>query len=119
VSRCFWKTFFEVGFTPRLLDPSEFREAVGYGIGFTDLAKFISGQDSGLKPTDFDVAALRTKIKRYTPSVLAFNGKKAPSVFLGVKSPDYGLQQETVGTTAIFVLPSTSAAARKFWDVRY
>jgi TDG/mug DNA glycosylase family protein len=115
----FWKTLHEVRLTPRVLEPTEFREATEYSIGFTDLAKFTSGQDGGLKPADFDAASLREKIKRYAPRILAFNGKKAGSVFLGVKSPNYGLQQESVGTTALFVLPSTSAAARKFWDVRF
>ena len=72
-----------------------------------------------MKPADFDVASLRTKIELHAPTALAFNGKKAASEFLGVNSPLYGLQEETVGRTAIFVLPSTSAAAKKFWDVGY
>ncbi|MGQ0662670.1 MAG: hypothetical protein ACT4P2_03585 [Pseudomonadota bacterium] len=37
--------------------------------------------------------------------------------FLG-RPVDYGRQPETIGPTAIFVLPSTSGAARGFWDER-
>ena len=33
--------------------------------------------------------------------------------------PGFGLQPETVGPTAIFVLPSTSGAARGSWDPGY
>ncbi len=116
----FWKILSDVGLTPgATLEPRGFRSALKFGFGFTDLAKHTSGQDASLKKTDFDVESLREKIECYLPRVLAFNGKKAASVFLGVKSPKYGLQEETVGGTAIFVLPSTSAAAKKFWDIRY
>jgi len=30
---------------------------------------------------------------------------------------DYGLQPERIGGAAVWVLPSTSGAARRFWDV--
>jgi TDG/mug DNA glycosylase family protein len=116
----FWETLREIGLTPRrTLEPCEFKTVVKYGIGFTDLAKHTWGQDSGLTKGDFDIVSLRAKIERFAPRVLAFNGKKAASVFLDVKSPRYGLQHETIGDTAIFVLPSTSAAAKKFWDIGY
>jgi len=119
VSR-FWKTLSDVGLTlGTTLEPSDYSSALQFRIGFTDLAKHTSGQDASLKTADFDVESLREKIERYAPTVLAFNGKKAASVFLGVKSPNYGLHEETIGSTAIFVLPSTSAAAKKFWDIRY
>ena len=60
---------------------------------------------------------MRARIEQYAPKVLVFNGKKAASVFLGVKSPGYGLQAAHIFSTAIFVLPSTSAAAKKYWDI--
>jgi TDG/mug DNA glycosylase family protein len=31
-------------------------------------------------------------------------------------SVDYGLMDEKIGDTALFVLPSPSGAARRFWD---
>ena len=49
----------------------------------------------------------------------AFNGKKAASVLLGDGSPSYGLQAESISQVAIFVPPSTSAAAKRYWDSRY
>ena len=115
----FWRTLQEIGLTPHLLAPSEFQEAPAYGVGFTDLAKHTAGQDSELKPEDFDATALRAKIEEFAPRVVAFNGKRAGSVVLGIKSPCYGLQPDSLSPTAVFVLPSTSAAAKQHWDVGY
>lgn len=115
----FWKTLFEIGLTPREFEPPEFEAVVEFGIGFTDLAKHTSGQDASLKQADFDTASFRTKVERFAPKVVAFNGKRAASVFLGIKSPNYGLQAAHIAATATFVLPSTSALAKKFWDIRY
>lgn len=115
----FWRTLHEIGLTPFLLAPAEFQEASTYGVGFTDLAKHAAGQDSALKPEDFDATALRAKIEAFAPRVVAFNGKRAGSVVLGTKSPCYGLQSGSFSLTAVFVLPSTSAAAKQHWDVGY
>ncbi|MGQ0665341.1 MAG: mismatch-specific DNA-glycosylase, partial [Pseudomonadota bacterium] len=76
-----------------------------------------SGADRALSRTADDAAALARKIRRFRPGVLAFNGKRAAAAFLG-RPVDYGRQPETIGPTAIFVLPSTSGAARGFWDER-
>jgi G:T/U-mismatch repair DNA glycosylase len=67
-----------------------------------------------LSLSDFDPDSVRSKIERFAPRVLAFNGKRAAKEFFRVKVVDYGLQAEQVGTTAVFVLPSTSAAAYQF-----
>ena len=87
-----------------------------YGIGLTDLCKTESGADSGLSGEADDAAALAAKIARYRPAVLAFNGKRAAGVFLDNATIDYGEQPLSIGETAIHVLPSTSGAARRWWD---
>ena len=112
----FWPTLHRVGLTPRLLAPAEFRTVPEYGIGLTDLCKTESGADSGLSREADDAAALAAKIARLRPAVLAFNGKRAAGVFLDVASIDYGAQPRRIGETAIHVLPSTSGAARRWWD---
>ena len=48
--------------------------------------------------------------------MLAFNGKRAARVFLDTATIDYGEQPRRIGETAIHVLPSTSGAARRWWD---
>jgi len=116
----FWPMLFEGGLTPRLLAPQEFAEVLQYGIGLTDLSKFQSGADSALDSGGDDSAALATKITHYKPRTLAFNGKRAGAVFLretlGAAIENYGQQKQQLGSTAIFVLPSTSGAARRWWD---
>ena len=115
----FWKTLFQVGLTPRLLDPLEFRLLPQYGIGLTDIAKTYSGADSGLRRMHFDAESLRRKIKKSAPAALAFNGKKAARSFYATAVP-FGQQCEKLAVfTTVFVLPSTSGAANGFWDVRY
>lgn len=116
----FWPILHDSGLTPRLMLPNEFRNAVHYGVGLTDLSKFQSGADSALDAGGDDAGALADKIIAYAPRVLAFNGKHAGSVFLrevlAYKIEDYGLQPQALGATALFVLPSTSGAARRWWD---
>ena len=112
----FWATLQRVGLTPRLLAPAEFRAVLRYGIGLTDLCKTESGSDAGLSGRADDAAALAAKIARHRPAVLAFNGKRAGGVFLGTGSLAYGEQTRRIGGTAIHVLPSTSGAARRWWD---
>lgn len=111
----FWSTLAQVGLTPRRLDPQEFRILPRYGIGLTDLAKGLHGSDRRVRASDFDTESFRLKIEQFNPKAVAFNGKRAARAFFG-HDMQYGLQTETVGKSAIFVLPSTSSAARGHWD---
>lgn len=112
----FWPTLFKVGLTSLLLRPEEFTKLPRFGLGLTDLAKIVSGSDASLAREQFDCERLRTSILAFGPRLLGFNGKRAAEVFLG-RSVAYGAQPEAIGPTQIFVLPSTSGAARGFWDV--
>lgn len=111
----FWPTLHAVGLTPRQLAPIEFPTVVDHGIGLTDVCKTAWGQDADLLETDFEPDALRAKIERFAPRYLAFTSKRAAREFLG-RNPEYGIQTETIGATKIFVLPSTSGLATRFWD---
>lgn len=112
----FWRALFEAGLTPRLLAPAEFPLLTGYGIGLTDLAKRHSGNDADLPRDAFDVPALRARIERHAPHLLAFTSKNAARAALG-HAVSYGLQEETLGQTRLFVLPSPSGQARGHWDI--
>jgi TDG/mug DNA glycosylase family protein len=114
----FWPTLHAVGLTPRLLRPEEYREVLSFGLGLTDLVKAVSGVDAQLSRDHFDRERLAATILRYGPKILAFTSKRAGSEFLG-RPAGYGLQPETVGGTALFVLPSPSGAARRWWDVSH
>ena len=111
----FWPTLSEVGLTPCQLAPEEYRSITKYGLGLTDLVKTISGSDHVLAEKHFDRNGLRAKMGRYRPRVLAFTSKRAAEEFL--KHPvAYGRLQETIAETALFVLPSPSGAARRYWN---
>lgn len=112
----FWRTLFATGLTPRQLAPAEFPLINGFGIGLTDLAKFHYGNDDQLPRDAFDVDALKQRIARVGPRVLAFTSKHAGRAALGGKI-DYGLQATTWGATRLFVLPSPSGQARGAWNV--
>lgn len=112
----FWNILSRIGLTPRQLNPQEFRSLLQYGIGLTDLVKERSGNDDELVSSDFDRDGLIAKIEQFQPKALAFNGKRASKAFFDNRHIDYGRQPKTIGSTALFVLPSTSGAARKYWD---
>lgn len=114
----FWPTLHAVGLTPRQLAPEEFRTVTSFGIGLTDVCKTAWGQDADLVDGDFDPDSLRVKILRNAPRYLAFTSKRAAGEFLG-RNPEYGIQPETIAATQIYVLPSTSGLATRFWDESY
>jgi TDG/mug DNA glycosylase family protein len=112
----FWRALFEAGLTPRLLAPAEFPQLTGYGIGLTDLAKRHAGNDNELPRDAFDVPDLIVRIERHAPHLLAFTSKNAARAALG-HAVGYGLQEETIGKTRVFVLPSPSGQARGHWSL--
>lgn len=114
----FWRTLHNIGLTPRRYDPQEFPKLLEQGIGFTDMAKHAQGNDSALSKDDFDTEAFRAKIATYQPKTIAFTSKKAASVALNCKTGDlsYGLQSTAIENATIWVLPSPSGSARRYWD---
>ena len=114
----FWDTLYRIGLTPRRFQPEEFPLLLQHSIGLTDLIKTQFGRDSNLDFDDDARETLRARILDYAPRVLAFNGKRPAQEFL-MRPLKYGLQEERLGDTALFVLPSTSGAAVGHWDETY
>lgn len=114
----FWPALHAAGFTPRRFLPSEYRELLALGLGLTDLCKGHAGNDDELPRGVLDAAALREKIERFRPDAVAFTSKNAAKGFLG-RDVAYGWQSETVGETRLYVLPSPSGQATRFWDDRW
>lgn len=112
----FWRTLHAVQLTPRLFAPAEFTLLPALGMGLTDLAKHHMGNDDELPRDAFDIDALRRRIVRHAPRVLAFTSKAAARAALG-RPAAYGLQTERMGETQLFVLPSPSGQARGHWDL--
>ncbi len=119
-SNRFWRTLAVTGLTPRLFQPGEEVGLIDLGIGLTDIAKTASGMDHQIAASAFDVGAFNEKMLRYSPRAVAFTSKKAASIWLGMRTARiaFGWQPDVIaGRTAVFVLPSTSGAASRTWDI--
>jgi double-stranded uracil-DNA glycosylase len=112
----FWETLHVVGLTPRRLRPEEYRELLSFDIGLTDVCKTRSGSDRAVGAGAFDVPRLLAQLEHHSPGWIAFNGKNAARVALG-RPVEYGPQEQQLGGTNVYVLPSTSGAARRYWDL--
>lgn len=115
----FWTTLHDVGLTPRLIAPAEYEELWSHGIGLTDIAKFTFGMDHQL-PRDAlgqeAVAALKTRIRKARPAILAFTSLNGGRKVMGPKAVA-GEQTEQLGDTRVFILPSPSPLAANHWDI--
>ncbi len=116
----FWRTLHEIGLTPERFLPGAYARLLEHGIGLTDLAKHHFGNDAELPGDAFDVPGLREKIMQHRPAILAFTSKTAASAFLGRLTGRIALgeQEECIGETRLFVLPSPSGSGRRYWDRR-
>jgi TDG/mug DNA glycosylase family protein len=114
----FWRILFEAGFTPRRLEPAEYRDLLFYGIGLTDIAKYVSGMDNQLPAGSLGrdaIKNLRERVAAFEPAILAFTSLTGGRRFLGKDAP-VGRQQTTIGPVQIWILPSPSPAADWKWD---
>jgi TDG/mug DNA glycosylase family protein len=116
----FWRLLHAAGFTPRLVDPSEQFDVLAFGIGITNAAYRTTRGSSDLRKTDFAESAERLErlACELRPRALGFVGKEAYRGPFGGR-PQHGLQEDRLGDTLLFVLPSTSPAnAAVPWDER-
>ncbi len=115
----FWRTLHDVGLTPRLFAPEEYRALWDLGIGLTDIAKFAYGMDHQLPKDSLgrDAAeALRARIRKIAPRFLAFTSLTAGRTVMG-KLALPGKQTERIGGTTVWILPSPSPLASNHWDI--
>lgn len=110
----FWPALHRAGLTPRQFQPREYSQLLALGIGLTDLCKVHSGTDAELPFDALDAEAFRAKMREYQPRWAAFTSKNAAQVLLRRKA-EYGVQADTIGDTKLFVLPSPSGLATRFW----
>jgi TDG/mug DNA glycosylase family protein len=107
----FWRLLHAVGFTPRLLEPSEQLELLTYGIGVTNAAARTTPGSGDLSRDDFAGAAERLEriAVKLKPAWIGFVGKEAYRGTFGERAA-LGVQERQLDGTALFVLPSTSPA---------
>jgi TDG/mug DNA glycosylase family protein len=112
----FWATLHATGLTPVQLAPAEFARLPEFGIGLTDICKVLHGSDAEVGTVEFDVDGLRARVAAAEPGILAFNGKNAARGALE-QNVEFGPRDEQIGGAEVWVLPSTSGAARRYWDI--
>jgi double-stranded uracil-DNA glycosylase len=106
-----WLLLHEAGLTNARLSPGQDHQLPLHGVGLTDLAKNVAqSHDRGLV---YDVPAFASKIERFQPDWVGFNGKEAAKAFTGQRHHDLGRQVWCVSGRPVFVLPSTSGANRR------
>ena len=108
----FWQLLHESGLTPTLLRPQDDGTLPDLGIGITDLVKDIAqSHDRGLDYSKSVTVAAHIEAAR--PRWVAFNGMtagKAAGRRLGHRVTDLGRQEWSIGSSRVFVLPSSSGA---------
>ena len=116
----FWRLLHAAGFTPRLVDPAEQDVVLSYGLGITNAALRTTRGSSDLRRADFSGSGERLErlALELRPRAIGFVGKEAFRGPFGGR-PAHGLQELRLGSTHLFVLPSSSPAnAAVPWDER-
>lgn len=107
----FWRLLADVGLTPRRLDPSEQWTLPEYGYGLTNAAYRTTRGSGELRRADFAGAAERLEriVREFAPGGIAFVGKAAYQGAFNERCA-LGQQERRLGSSWLFVLPSTSPA---------
>jgi double-stranded uracil-DNA glycosylase len=116
----FWRLLHAARLTPRRYDPHEQFGLLAEGIGVTNAAYRTTPGSGDLRRADFVGSAERLEriARELKPEWLAFVGKEAYRGTFGAR-PELGVQEQTLDSTRLFVLPSTSPAnAAVPWEER-
>jgi TDG/mug DNA glycosylase family protein len=115
----FWRTLYDVGLTPHQFAPQGYPALSKLGIGLTDIAKFSYGMDHQLPKDSLGQSAaeaLRARILKVNPRLLAFTSLKAGRTVMGKKAV-LGKQDAKIGKTVVWILSSPSPLASRYWDI--
>ena len=106
----FWTTLYGAGFTPRLFRPDEEALLLTLGLGLTKFIHRATRAASELTDDEYVAGGRRITrmVQRYRPKVLASVGIDAHRRAFGQPKATVGLQAESIGETALWVLPNPS-----------
>ncbi|MFE6056218.1 G/U mismatch-specific DNA glycosylase [Kitasatospora sp. NPDC056446] len=106
----FWPALHRSGFTPRQYRPDEQRELLDLGLGITNVAPRATAKADELTAEELRAggAALRDRVLRLRPRVLAVLGIGAYRTAFGQRRAAIGCQPEGIGDTRVWVLPNPS-----------
>ena len=106
----FWPALHRSGFTDRLLSPFEQRELIQRGLGVTNVVARATASASELTKDDFIKGgrALRAKVRRYRPRIVAILGVGAYRQAFAQPKALIGEQDEKIANARVWVLPNPS-----------
>jgi mismatch-specific thymine-DNA glycosylase len=106
----FWPLLYLSGLLPEPLTYLEDNRAMEFDIGLTNLCHRTTREAGELTPAELARGAveLREKLLLYQPRVACFNGMGIYEAFSGQRKVRPGIQQEQIGDTLAFVVPSSS-----------
>ena len=106
----FWQVLHMAEFTPRLLLPEEERELLHYGYGITNLVERATSSERDLSVEELVAgrSRLEEKVGRYAPGCIAVLGIGAYRAAFERPRAGLGMQSETLGGAAVWVLPNPS-----------
>jgi len=109
-SNRFWRTLHLSGFTPYEIRPENDRTILQYRYGLTTVVERPTARADQLSLEEFKAAAasFEQKIIRLAPRFVAFLGKAAYGALSGQRTVAWGLQPQTLGDAAVWVLPNPS-----------
>ncbi len=109
----FWPLLYETGLIPAPLTYQDDVRVLEYGIGLTDLVlvkrSTPSSADLSTAEARAGAAILERKLLQYSPVVVCFNGKGVYGWYRGQRHVGLGAQDDTIGDSRVFIVPSTSA----------
>jgi TDG/mug DNA glycosylase family protein len=106
----FWPALHRSGFTPRQFAPGEAEQLLGLGYGMTMLVRRGTATAAELSNDEFRAGgrALVRKVRKFKPRILAVLGVGAYRAAFARRTSPLGLQPESIGSTAIWLLPNPS-----------
>ena len=112
----FWRVLHLAGFTPQLIHAANDRLLLEQGCGITSAVSRPTARAAELAKREYLLAkeSLVAKVKLYRPAYLAFLGKAAFEAMFDVQRAPWGAQAESIGETAIWLLPNPSGLNRGF-----
>ncbi len=119
-SNMFWRCLNTSGLVPEPLGPADTARILQFGIGLTDIVKRATHDAAEVTAAEFAAGreVLREKLVTAAPAAVCFVGKIAYQHFSRRRVLPFGLQAETVGDAAVFVMPSTSGLVNKLQSER-
>jgi len=105
-----WSALYESGFTPRRLAPHEAHELLALGLGLTSLVRRPTVGVAELAQAEFVEGGrlLRRRVLARRPRWLAVLGVTAYRAAFGRLDAAVGLQEDTIGSTRLWILPNPS-----------